>query len=350
MTQEIVVSGMRPTGKLHLGNYLGALKNWINLQDKYKCFYFVADYHALTTAYDRTENIVANSEEMIIDWLTAGLDPKKCTLFVQSNVPAISELTLLLGMITPLGGLLRNPAYKEQLTEIFKKKFSGDEAKMSLMNKMGELSEAEINELSTFGFLGYPVLMATDILIHNASYVPVGKDQEIHLEIAREIVRKFNSFYGDVLVEPKALFTKVSRVPGLDGRKMSKSYGNTIELGEDIDSVRKKVMAMFTDPNKKRANDPGNPDGCVVYAFHTIYNPAYEKRCEECKAGALGCMQCKKDLFALMEGELKEFCDRRKLFSSDRAQIRAIMAGENAEANASANATLEKVKRAMRLK
>lgn len=351
MTKDIVVSGMRPTGKLHLGNYLGALKNWINLQDKYKCFYFVADYHALTTAYDRTENIVKNSEEMIIDWLTAGLDPAKCTLFVQSNVPAVSELTLLLGMITPLGGLLRNPAYKEQLTEIFKKKFAGQEEKLGLTSKMENLSEAELNELSTYGFLGYPVLMATDILIHNATLVPVGQDQTAHLEIARDIARKFNSFYGaDILVEPKPMFTNVPRVPGLDGRKMSKSYGNTIELGEELDSVRKKVMAMFTDPNKKKANDPADPAGCVVFAFHQIYNPNYENRCQECKAGALGCVQCKRELFELMEGELKTFNERRKIYSSDLTAVRQIMTGESLEANASAELTLKKVKEAMRLK
>lgn len=350
MNKEIVVSGMRPTGRLHLGNYLGALKNWVTLQDKYNCFYFVADYHALTTAYDRTENIVSNGREMFIDWLTAGLDPQKCVLFKQSDVPAVSEMTLLLGMISPLGGLLRNPTYKEQLSEIFKKKYAGQDDKISLLEKMEGLSESELNELSTYGFLGYPVLMATDVLIHNAALVPVGQDQVAHLEIAREITRRFNASYGDVLVEPKPLLTNIPRVPGLDGRKMSKSYGNAIELGEDLESARKKVMSMFTDPNKKRATDPANPDGCVVFSFHKIYNPDAAKRCEECKAGALGCVQCKRDLFALMEGELSGFAKRRKVFASDPAEIERIMSSGTEAARASADATLERVKKAMRLK
>ncbi|ACC98774.1 Tryptophanyl-tRNA synthetase [Elusimicrobium minutum Pei191] len=366
---NIIVSGMRPTGRLHLGNYHGALKNWVDLQDKYKCYFFVADLHALTTAYDRTENIANNSYEMVIDWLTAGLDSKKCTLFIQSHIPQVSELNLLLGMITPVGWLLRNPSYKEQLTEIFKKKYAGQEAnikieraeqreggvvqlsqKVTLAGGLSELTEQELNELAVYGFLGYPVLMATDILIHKASMVPVGQDQVAHLEIARDIVRRFKDIYhSDILVEPKPLLTKVSRVPGLDGRKMSKSYNNTIELGEDVDAVRKKVMTMFTDPNKKRANDPGNPDGCVVFSFHKIYNPDYEKRCAECKAGALGCVQCKKDLFAFMEPEVKEFNEKRKIFSSDRAEIEKLLQGEAKEAMRSAQVTLDEVRKTMRL-
>ena len=352
MNKEIIVSGMRPTGRLHLGNYHGALKNWVALQDKYKCFFFVADLHALTTAYDRTENIAANGLEMVIDWLTAGLSPEKCTMFLQSRVPEVSELNLLLGMFTPLGWLLRNPSYKEQLVEVFKKKYAGskDLAESSLAEKVAELTEAELSELSSFGFLGYPVLMATDILIHKAALVPVGVDQAAHLEIARDIARRFKDIYGaEIFVEPKPLYTNVPKVPGLDGRKMSKSYGNTIELGEDVDAVRKKVMTMFTDPNKKKASDPGNPDGCVVFSFHKIYNPDYETRCKECRAGALGCVACKKHLFELMEPELKKFNERRKIFEKDKGAALKILNPGAETARASAAATLSEVKKAMRL-
>ena len=355
MNKEIIVSGMRPTGRLHLGNYHGALKNWVALQDKYKCFFFVADLHALTTAYDRTENIAANGFEMVIDWLTAGLDPKKCTLFMQSHVPEVSELTLLLGMFTPLGWLLRNPSYKEQLVEFFKKKYAGSKERIelvegSLTEKVAELTEAELSELSSFGFLGYPVLMATDILIHKASYVPVGQDQTAHLEITRDIARRFKDIYNaEIFVEPKPLFTNVPRVPGLDGRKMSKSYNNTIELGEEVESARKKIMTMFTDPDKKKSTDPGNPEGCVVYAFHKIYNPDFETRNKQCRAGALGCVACKKHLFELMEPELKTFNERRKIFAADKASVEKILNPGAEKARASAAATLAEVKKAMRL-
>lgn len=351
MSEDIIVSGMRPTGKLHLGNYHGALKNWVELQNKYKCFFFVADLHALTTAYEHTENLAENSEQMLVDWLSAGLDPAKCTVFIQSDVPEVSELNTLLGMITPLGWLLRNPTYKEQVQELLARKYAGQLAgdeHMPLAERVKGLSDEDI---SVYGFLGYPVLMATDILIHKAALVPVGQDQTAHLEIARDLVRRFNEIYGvgDVFVEPKPLFTKVAKVPGLDGHKMSKSYNNTIDLGEDLDGVRKKVMSMFTDPNKKKANDPANPEGCVVYAFHKIYNPDAAKRCEECKAGALGCVACKKELFALMEPELKGFLQRRKIFESDKAQLRRILHGGREAARASAAVTLEQAKRAMKV-
>ncbi|MDR0291402.1 MAG: tryptophan--tRNA ligase [Elusimicrobium sp.] len=362
MKKEIIVSGMRPTGRLHLGNYHGALKNWVALQDKYKCFFFVADLHALTTAYDRTENIADNCMEMVIDWLTAGIEPEKCTLFIQSHVPQVSELNLLLGMFTPLGWLLRNPSYKEQLVEFFKKKYAGslprrseekackEPADGSLTEKVAELTEAELSELSSFGFLGYPVLMATDILIHKALYVPVGQDQTAHLEITRDIARRFKDIYNaEIFVEPKPLFTSVPRVPGLDGRKMSKSYNNTIELGEDVETVRKKIMTMFTDPNKKKATDPGNPEGCVAYAFHKIYNPDFETRCKECRAGSLGCVVCKKQLFELMEPELKKFNERRKTFAADKAAVEKILNADADKARASAQDTLDEVKKAMRL-
>ncbi|MBR3632532.1 MAG: tryptophan--tRNA ligase [Elusimicrobiaceae bacterium] len=352
MGQEIIVSGMRPTGKLHLGNFHGALKNFVALQEKYNCFFFVADLHALTTSYKQTENLAANSEQMLIDWLSAGVDPKKCHIFIQSDVPEVSELNTLLGMITPVGWLLRNPTYKDQVNELLARKYAGQlqgDENTPLAERVKGLADEDI---SVYGFLGYPVLMATDILIHKAAFVPVGKDQTAHLEIARDLVRRFHEIYGveDVFIEPKPLYTAVASVPGLDGHKMSKSYNNTIDLGEDLESVRKKVMSMFTDPTKKRANDPANPDNCVVYAFHKIYNPNAAKRCEECKAGALGCVACKKELFALMEPQLKEFLDRRKMFEQDKGQLAQILKQGTEAARASAAVTLKEVKRAMKLK
>ncbi len=345
---KIVLSGMRPTGKLHLGNFYGALKNWVTLQEKYNCYFFVADLHSLTTAYQQTENLAQNSEDMLIDWLTAGLDPQKCTIFIQSDVPQVSELNTLLGMITPLGWLLRNPTYKEQLQELLKQKYAGQLDEKTLGEKVASVAADE--EISCFGFLGYPVLMATDILIQNASYVPVGKDQTAHLEIARALARRFAEIYGEaVFTEPEPLYTTVARVPGLDGRKMSKSYNNSIFLGEELDSVRKKVMSMFTDPNKKGKNDPADPEGCVVYAFHKIYNPNWQQRCAECKAGALGCVACKKELFALMEPELAAFNQRRKVFAADKAQLVQIVTAGREKARAHAAAMLGKVKKVMKL-
>lgn len=350
MDKEIIVSGMRPTGKLHLGNFHGTLKNWSRLQEQYRCFFFVADLHSLTTAYEHTENLAENSEQMLVDWLAAGLDPQKCTVFVQSDVPEIAELNTLLGMITPLGWLLRNPTYKDQLQELLARKYAGQlqgDENTPLSERVKGLADEDI---SSFGFLGYPVLMSSDILIHKAGLVPVGQDQTAHVEIARDIARRFKDIYGEeVFVEPKPLYSKVVKLPGLDGHKMSKSYHNTIDLGEELDSVRKKIMTMFTDPNKKRANDPADPEGCVVFAFHKIYNPAAAQRCEECKTGALGCVACKKQLFELMEPELQGFLDRRKTFESDKAQLQAILHGGAEAARASAAATLKQVKRVMKI-
>lgn len=348
---EIIVSGMRPTGKLHLGNFHGALKNFVALQDKYTCFFFVADLHALTTAYKHTEDLASYSEQMLIDWLSAGVDPQKAHLFIQSDVPQISELNTLLGMITPLGWLLRNPIYKDQLNELLARKYAGQlqgNENTPLAERVKGLADEDI---SVYGFLGYPVLMAVDILIHKAAFVPVGKDQTAHVEIARDLVRRFNEIYQvtDIFVEPKPLYTENAILPGLDGHKMSKSYNNTIDLGEDLDSVRKKVMAMFTDPAKKRATDPANPEGCTVFAFHKIYNPHYQTRCTECKAGALGCVACKKQLFELMQPQLSAFAQRRKVFENDRAQLKQIIKQGAEAARASAAQTLAQVKRAMKV-
>jgi len=357
-----VISGARPTGRMHLGHYFGVLKNWVSLQDKYDCRFFVADWHSLTTGHEDTSRIIANTREMVIDWLAAGVDPGKCIIFRQSGVLGHAELNLLLGMITPVGWLLRCPTYKEQLIEIFKKKYAGQlehhkaQSSGKLMTALNESAgmgaDAELaaaSELASFGFLGYPVLQAADIAVHGGDFVPVGQDQVAHVEMSREIVRRFNDLYGaDTLTEPKPLLTEIPKVPGLDGRKMSKSYGNAIELGEETESARKKVMCMFTDPNKKRADDKGNPDGCVVFSFHKIYNPDFKTREAECKAGSIGCVNCKKHMFTFMEKQLSDFRAKRAQYENNPGLVDEILARGNAAANASAEETMKAVRKAMK--
>src|SRR5215813_10031523 len=244
--KQRVLSGMRPTGKLHLGNVVGALSNWVKLQDQYECFHFIADWHALTSDFADTSMIKEYRIEMMIDWLAAGLDPKKSVMFVQSAAPQHAELHLILSMITPLGWLERVPTYKEQRENITDK------------------------DLGNYGFLGYPVLQAADILMYKGNFVPVGEDQVPHVELTREICRRFNSFYGEVFPEPQALLTPMPRLPGLDGRKMSKSYGNVIFLTDTPEEITKKVKVMMTDPARKRRTDPGNPDVCPVFSYHKL--------------------------------------------------------------------------------
>ncbi len=244
-----VVSGMRPTGKLHLGHLVGALNNWASLQEQYDCFYFVADWHALTSDYADTSALVENAYDMVADWIAAGLDPQRSTLFVQSLVPEHAELFLLLSMTVPIPWLERVPTYKEQIEQLAEK------------------------DLSTLGFLGYPLLQTADIIIYNARYVPVGEDQVAHLELSREIVRRFHNFYGQLFEEPLPLLTTFPRLPGLDNRKMSKSYGNTINLSDDAETVRKKVMQMYTDPKRIRADIPGTVEGNPVFMYHDAFNP-----------------------------------------------------------------------------
>ena len=279
-----ILSGMRPTGKLHLGNYVGALRNWVGLQDEYDCFFFIADWHALTTDYADTRSVKQNSLEVMIDYLAAGLDPERSTLFIQSHVPQHAELHLLFSMITPLGWLERVPSYKEQRENIKDK------------------------DLSTYGFLGYPLLQSADILIYQANFVPVGEDQVPHVELTREVARRFNQFYprklraGDsdpqrdvVFPEPKPLLTPAAKLPGTDGRKMSKSYGNTILLSEPEASVRQKLKTMVTDPARIRRTDPGNPDECPVGDLHKIFSNAetMAKVYEGCRTAGIGCIECK---------------------------------------------------------
>jgi len=324
---EIVLSGLRPTGRVHLGNYWGAVKNWVDLQEKYACRYFVADLHALTTDYADASQIRQASIDAVTDWLSVGLDPEKSVIFVQSRVPQTAELALVFGMITPLGWLERVPTYKEQIEQLRER------------------------DLGTFGFLGYPVLMTADIALYLAHYVPVGKDQESHLEICREIVRRFNGFYGDVFPEPKALFTATPKVPGLDGRKMSKSYGNTLALSDSAEDVAKKVMGMVTDPGRARRSDPGDPDVCNLYPFHVLYSPPEEQRvvAEECRSAARGCVDCKKHLIRNMNAALEPIRQKRAEIVARKDYVKDVLADGNSKAREIASQTMEKVSDAMGL-
>ncbi|MBN1622560.1 MAG: tryptophan--tRNA ligase [Endomicrobiales bacterium] len=318
-----ILSGMRPSGKLHLGHLFGALNNWIKLQDEYKCFYMVADWHALTTDYANTSEIEENVREMVIDWLASGLDPKKSVIFRQSEITEHAELFLLLGMATPLGWLLRCPTYKEQLREI------------------------ENKDLHTFGFLGYPVLQAADILLYKANSVPVGEDQLPHLELTREICRRFNNFYGEIFPEPQPILTKSARVPGIDARKMSKSYGNAIALSEEPESIKKKVQQMFTDPKKMRANDPGHPEGCVVFAFHQIYNPDHKTLEDCCKKGQSGCVDCKRALTKMLIDALEPLREKRMKISKDKKLVNDILEDGRIKAGKEASATMKEVRKSV---
>ncbi|MBM4125429.1 MAG: tryptophan--tRNA ligase, partial [Nitrospira sp.] len=267
-----VLSGMQPSGLLHLGNLLGALENWKALQAQYECFFFVADWHALSTNYADTSRVKEFSRELLIDWLAAGIDPERATVFVQSHIPDHAVLHLLLSMIVPIPWLERNPTYKEKQEEIKER------------------------DLATYGFLGYPVLQAADILLYKPDFVPVGKDQLPHLELTREIARRFNSLYTPVFHDLKEHLTKFPKVLGTDGRKMSKSYGNTINLSDSEPVVRQKLKTMVTDPARVKRTDPGNPDLCPVYDFHKIYSqpPVLEQINRDCRSAAIGCIDCKK--------------------------------------------------------
>jgi len=327
LEKKIVLSGLRPTGRVHLGNYWGAVKNWVDLQDAYRCHYFVADLHALTTDYADTSAIGEATLEAATDWLSVGLDPEKAVLFVQSRVPQTSELALVFGMITPVGWLERVPTYKEQVEQLREK------------------------DLGTFGFLGYPVLMTADIALFLAHFVPVGKDQESHLEICREIVRRFNGFYGDVFPEPQALFTATPKVPGLDGRKMSKSYNNTIALSDSAADVEKKVMSMVTDPGRARRSDPGDPDVCNLFPFHQLYSPVSEvaEVDRECRTAARGCVDCKKHLIRNMNAALEPIRQKRAAIVSRKGYVRDVLESGSARAREIASRTMEKVSAAMNL-
>ena len=397
MYAERVLSGMRPSGRLHLGHYHGVLKNWVRLQDEFPCMFFVADWHALTTHYDTPEVIENNVWEMLVDWLAAGIDPAQSTLFIQSHVPEHAELHLLLSMMTPLGWLERVPTWKEQQEKI------------------------EGRDLSTYGFLGYPLLQSADILIYRADKVPVGEDQVPHVEITREIARRFNHLYGRepgfedkakdavrklgarrarmyhelrtrfqqegdedaleqakalldetqnlslgdrerlygylegsgkmILVEPEALLTPAARMPGLDGQKMSKSYGNTINLREDADSVTRKIRTMQTDPARMRRTDPGEPERCPVWQLHAIYSDERTLSWvqEGCRSAGIGCLECKQPLLEAIVREQEELQERAQPYLDDPTLVRSIIADGCERARKLAQETMRDVREAMGL-
>jgi tryptophanyl-tRNA synthetase len=397
MYQEKVLSGMRPTGRLHLGHYHGVLKNWIRLQSEYPCLFFVADWHALTTEYDAPGKIEENAWDMVIDWLAAGVDPAQATIFIQSRVPEHAELHLLMSMMTPLGWLERVPTYKDQQEKLTHK------------------------DLSTYGFLGYPLLQAADILIYRANLVPVGEDQVPHIEFSREIARRFNHLYGRepgfedkakeavnklgskrarlyeelrtrfrqdgdaqaleqgkallneaqslhmldrerlfgylegsgkmILVEPGALLTEAARMPGLDGQKMSKSYGNTITLREDAESIRRKIRTMQTDPARIRRTDPGDPEKCPVWQFHQIYSDEGTRAWVQqgCRSASIGCLDCKQPVIEAVLREQEPMHERAQRYVDDQSLVRGIIAEGCDRARSLAAETMRDVRGAMGL-
>ncbi len=324
-----VVSGLRPTGKVHLGHLVGALSNWAALQDRYECFYFVADWHALTSDYADPSGLVEYAYENIADWVAAGLDPERSTVFIQSLVPEHAELYLLLSMVVPTPWLERVPTYKEQIEQLSAK------------------------DLSTIGFLGYPLLQCADVIIYNANYVPVGEDQVPHLELSREIVRRFNNFYGDLFVEPQPLLTKFPRLPGLDNRKMSKSYGNSIDLADDAETVRKKVMQMYTDPKRIRADIPGTVEGNPVFMYHDAFNPdtaEVEDLKARYRAGTVGDVEVKKKLAVAINAMLDPIRERRAALVARPERVREIAHEGSKRARTAACETMARVREAMKLK
>jgi tryptophanyl-tRNA synthetase len=324
-----VVSGMRPTGRLHLGHLVGALQNWELLQRQYDCYYFVADWHALTSHYASTGQIVEDALDNAADWIGAGIDPEKSTLFVQSLVPEHAELYLLLQMITPIPWLERVPTYKEQMEQLAER------------------------DLSNLGFLGYPLLQTADVIIYDAHFVPVGDDQVPHLELSREVVRRFHNFYGEVFVEPQPLLTPTPRLPGLDNRKMSKSYGNTIDLSDSAEDVVKKVRQMYTDPKRVRADIPGTVEGNPVFIYHDAFNPDRDE-VEDLKtryrAGKVGDVEVKTKLAAAVNAVLEPMRDRRAAALGRPGQLREMLVEGSRRARAVAQDTMARVRDAVKLK
>jgi tryptophanyl-tRNA synthetase len=319
---------MRPTGKLHLGHLVGALKNWTELQEKYDCFYFIADWHALTSEYADTTELVETTYDNVADWIAAGLDPERSTLFIQSLVPEHAELYLLLSMVVPIPWLERVPTYKEQREELSDR------------------------DLSTIGFLGYPLLQAADIIVYDGQFVPVGEDQVPHLELSREVVRRFHAFYGQVFVEPQPLLTHFPRLPGLDNRKMSKSYDNSIDLSDDAETVRKKVMRMYTDPKRIRADIPGTVEGNPVFLYHDAFN-ADTADVEDLKtryrAGKVGDVEVKMKLAKALNAVLDPMRERRQQALARPGWIREILFEGSKRARQAANETMERVRGAMKV-
>jgi len=322
-----ILSGMRPTGPLHLGNLHGALANWISMQDQYDCFFFIADWHALTSDYENTGHISKYVRNMIMDWLSAGLSPDRSTLFIQSHIKEHAELFLLLTMITPVPWLERNPTYKDQIVQ--------------LNNK----------DLSTFGFLGYPVLQAADIIMYKAYGVPVGVDQVPHVEITREIARRFNYFYGEVFPEPESILTETPKILGIDGRKMSKSYNNAIFLSDDPDEITANVAKMLTDPQRAKKSDPGDPDVCNVYEFHKLYSDdqTIQRINRECRTAEIGCVECKKIMARHLINFLEPMRKKREYYEARPDLVDDIIADGCEKARQVARETMVEVRKAIKI-
>nr|HID58676.1 tryptophan--tRNA ligase [Desulfobacterales bacterium] len=327
MVRKRILSGMRPTGNIHLGNLHGALMNWKELQEEYDCFFFVADWHAMTSDYDATDHIKDHIRGMVIDWLSVGLSPERSTIFVQSHIKEHAELFLILSMITPLAWLERNPTYKEQIAQ--------------LKNK----------DLSTFGFLGYPVLQAADIIMYKAHGVPVGVDQAPHVELTREIARRFNHFYGPIFPIPQTILTPTPRLLGIDGRKMSKSYNNAIYISETPDQIRAKVSQMVTDTKRARRSDPGEPNDCNVYSFHNLYTDkeAISRIEQECRKAEIGCVDCKELLAENLTRYLAPIYDKQNYYKNHPNLVTEIILEGCEKARSVAQHTMEEVRAAIKI-
>ena len=326
-SKKRVLSGMQSSGRLHLGNFHGALENWVKLQDEYECYYFIADWHALTTLYNEPGKVREYTHEVATDFLACGVDPERSCLFVQSKVLQHAELNVLLSMITPIPWLERVPSYKDKKSELSAK------------------------DLTSIGFLGYPVLQSADIAIYRADFVPVGEDQLPHLELTREIVRRFNHLYGEVLVEPKEIVTKSAVLPGLDGRKMSKSYDNAVFLGDADEVVRKKFMQAVTDPQRQRRTDPGRPEVCNIHAYHKLYtdNARLAEIEQDCRSAKIGCVDCKKELIERFFERFGEIRERRQELAAHPEKVTEILAQGAVQAEQAAEATMRIVREAVKL-
>jgi tryptophanyl-tRNA synthetase len=327
MNKGTILSGMRPTGKMHLGHLHGALLNWKRLQEQYRCFYFIADWHALTSEYAHPDIIRESTYDIIVDWISVGLDPQVSTFFIQSDIKEHAELFLIFSMFTPLPWLERNPTYKEQLTELRQK------------------------DVYTYGFLGYPVLQAADILMYKANGVPVGEDQAPHVELTREIARRFNHLYGEVFPVPEVLLTPTSKILGMDRRKMSKSYGNAIFLTDTDDEIDAKVSQMITDPQRARKTDPGDPAICNVFSFHEIYSKpeTIEAIRNECQSAEIGCVECKRMMAASLKQGLEPIRAKRRELESDMGRVKEIVAEGNKKSRAIARDTMAEVREAVKI-
>ena len=392
-----IVSGMRPTGKLHLGHYFGVIQNWIKLQNDHETFFFIADWHALTTAYKKTQDLKNHIRDVMIDWIALGLDPEKGTLFIQSRVKEHAELHLIFSMITPKSWLEWNPTYKdmkynllrlseielqfrgglrdvvrqflnmipykvedferfeehllEDLSSTFISALFEGEIEPELLKKIN-VSKRDFYDTDTYGFLGYPVLQSADILIYKGQGVPVGEDQLPHIELSREIARRFNSLYGDIFPEPEALLTETPKILGTDGRKMSKSYNNAIYFADTEEEVQAKVMKMFTDPQKLRKNDPGRPNVCPVFSYHRLFTPPekVEEIDKECRSGALGCVDCKRIMIKSLEEFLKPIREKRNEIQKNIKKVEEIFIEGSISARNVALETMEEVRQAINLK